>query len=80
MSFSEKYWLTILLTICRYLSIVLIVGPAGFALAGYYLHNWMWYLGLAAWPLTIMIGIVNMRYLHLLFKTKKLEWSKILED
>lgn len=80
MTLSEKYWLTILLTICRYLSIVLLIGPAGFIFAGYFTHNWLWYLGLISWPLTIMLGVVNMRYLQILLKTKKLGWSKIMEE
>ena len=79
MSLGEKYWLTILLVFCRYLSVMLFVGPAGFVLAGYYI-NWLWYLGCLIWPLTIMIGMVNLRYLRILSKKHKLGSNQILED
>lgn len=79
MSLGEKYWLTILLVFCRYFSVMLIIGPAAFIPVGYYI-NWLWYLGLIIWPLTIMIGIVNMRYLRILTKKFKLGCHQIMED
>lgn len=79
MSLNEKYWLTILLIFGRYLSIILLVGPVGFILAGYY-FNWLWYLGLIGWPLTFMIGLTNFRYLSLLTKKYKLGWHQVMED
>ena len=71
MTITEKYWLTILLTICKYLIFVFFIGPAGFCWAGYYIDK-MWYLGLIIWPLTIMLGCVNLRYIRFIYKDKDL--------
>lgn len=78
MTFREKYWLTILLTFCRYASIMMMILPMGFAMAGKYI-NQLWYFGLLLWPLTIMWGIVNLKYIEVLFKTKNLRWNDILK-
>ena len=79
MSIREKYWFTVLFMFCRYISIVLMGSCVGFILAGYYINPWF-YAGLAVWPLFLMWGIVNIRYIHALTKKNKLEFSKILEN
>lgn len=78
MNIGEKYWLTILVTFCRYLSILMMGSGIGFIIAGYYVNPWF-YAGLATWPLFIMWGIVNINYLRAMVKTYRLEFSKILE-
>lgn len=79
MTISEKYWYTILLTFCRYISVLMIGSGALFILAGYYVSNWF-YLGLVVWPLLIMWGVVNFKYVRAMIKANKLEFSKILEN
>lgn len=78
MNLSEKYWLTLLLTFCRYLSILMMGSGVSFLLLGYYIDKWF-YVGLATWPLFIMWGIVNIKYLRAITKMNKLELSKIME-
>ena len=79
MTISEKYWLTILITFCRYLSIIMMGSGVLFILGGYYISYWF-YLGLIIWPLFIMWGVVNFKYLRATVKANKLEFSKILEN
>ena len=78
MNITEKYWLTILLTFCRYVSIIMIGGGAGFIPLGIYVSPWF-FIGLAVWPLLIMWGVVNLRYVRALVKVNRLEFSKITE-
>ena len=78
MTIGEKYWLTLLLTFCRYLSILMMGSGAAFLLLGYCIDKWF-YGGLVSWPLFIMWGIVNIRYLRALTRMNKLELSKIVE-
>ena len=79
MNISEKYWLTILITFCRYLSILMMGSGVAFILLGAFVNPWF-FVGLTSWPLFIMWGIVNIRYLHLVTKARNLEFSKILEN
>lgn len=79
MTISEKYWLTILITFCRYLSIIMMGSGVLFILGGYYISYWF-YLGLIIWPLFIMWGVVNFKYLRATVKANRLEFSKILEN
>ena len=60
MKLHEKYWLTILFTFLRYLSFLMFLGGIGFIIAGRLVNSW-YYLGLALWPLLIMLGIVNLK-------------------
>ena len=76
MTLSEKYWLTVLLAFCRYISILMIGGGTPFFLLGYYINKWF-YLGLTIWPLLIMWGIINFRFIRVLEKAYKVELSKI---
>ncbi len=78
MTISEKYWMTILFTFLRYLSIILMGSGVGFILLGLYVNYWF-YAGLAVWPLFLMWGIVNIKYIRALTKVNKLEFSKILD-
>ena len=78
MNIREKYWLTILLYFCRYLSILMMGSGVAFILLGYY-YNYMFYFGLATWPLFLMWGIVNIKYIRALTKVNRLEFSKILD-
>ena len=78
MNLSEKYWLTVLITFCRYLSIIMMGSGVAFIIMGVYINPWF-FTGLASWPLFIMWGIVNMKYLHAVTKIKRLEFSKIME-
>ena len=71
MTLSEKYWLTILLTFCRYISILMMGSGIAFLLSGYYVNQWF-YLGLVTWPLFIMWGIVNIKYLRAIYRSNKL--------
>lgn len=79
MTISEKYWFTILFTFCRYLSVLMMGSGIAFILTGYYISKWF-YLGLALWPLFIMWGIVNFKYVRAMIKVNRLEFSKILEN
>ena len=78
MTISEKYWMTILFTFLRYLSIIMMGSGVAFILLGYYVNIWF-YFGLAIWPLFLMWGIVNIKYIRALTKVNKLEFSKILD-
>ena len=78
MTISEKYWLTILFTFLRYLSIIMMGSCVAFILLGYYV-NYVFYFALAIYPLLLMWGIVNIKYIRALTKVNKLEFSKILD-
>ncbi len=65
MSLWEKYWLTIWFVFLRYFSVLMIGAGIGFIVAGHLVNPW-WYAGLAVWPLLIMWGIVNFKYIHVL--------------
>ena len=77
MSLGEKYWLTVLITFCRYFSVIMMASGVVFVLLGYYVNRW-YYIGLISWPLFIMWGIVNVNYLRAITKMKGLELSKIV--
>jgi len=77
MRLAEKYWLTILMMLCRYFSIVMFMSGIAFILLGVYLNHW-WFTGLASWPLFIMLGITNLKYIRAIEKSNNLEFSKIL--
>lgn len=64
MNLGTQYWMTILFTFCRYLSVLMMASGVGFILLGYFIHP-LCYILLALWPLLIMWGVVNMRYLNL---------------
>ena len=76
MKLYEKYWLTILFTFLRYFSFLMFLSGIGFIIAGKLVNNW-YYLGLASWPLFIMLGIVNLRYIRVLARHYNLIGSKI---
>ena len=76
MKLYEKYWLTILFTFLRYFSVLMFLSGAGFIIAGKLVNSWF-YLGLASWPLFIMLGIVNLRYIRVLARHYNLIGSKI---
>ena len=76
MKLYEKYWLTILFTFLRYFSFLMFLSGVGFIIAGKLVNNWF-YLGLASWPLFIMLGIVNLRYIRVLARHYNLIGSKI---
>ena len=67
MKLSEKYWLAILFTFLRYFSVLMFLSGIGFIIAGKLVNPWF-YIGLAVWPLFIMLGAVNLKYIHLLAK------------
>ena len=79
MNLGEKYWLTILLTFCTYISILMMGSGIGFILLGYFYNSWF-YLGLASWPLFIMLGVVNIKFLRIVTKMNNLQFSKIMSD
>ena len=79
MKLSDKYWLTILFTFCRYFSIIMFLSGIAFIIAGCLVNPW-YFTGLAAWPLFIMLGIVNLRYIRLLARHYKLVGPHILDD
>ncbi len=76
MRMSEKYWLTILFTVLRYLSIIFIMSGGAFVVLGVVINPW-WFCGLGAWPLFIMLGIVNLYYIRALTKLYRLELTRI---
>ena len=78
MTISEKYWLTIFFCFLRYLSIIMMGSGVAFILLGHYI-NYLFYFGLATWPLFIMWGIVNIKYIRAIIKARRLEFSKILD-
>ena len=51
----------------------------GFIIAGKLVNPW-YYLGLALWPLLIMLGIVNLKYIRVLARHYNLVGSKIVVD
>ena len=76
MTIKEKYWLTIWFVVLRYLSILLILSGIGWILAGYYASPW-WYLGLFSWPLFIMLGAVNLKYIHIMDRNIKEQLNRM---
>ena len=79
MSISDKYWKTIFLTILRYLSILMIISGVAFIIAGWIASPW-YYMGLLAWPLFIMLGAVNLRYIHIFAKVNRCELNDLLKN
>ena len=79
MEIKDKYWLTMLFMFLRYISIIMMGSGVAFILLGIYINPWF-FAGLAAWPLFLMWGITNIKYIHALTKKNKLEFSKILEN
>ena len=78
MSLTEKYWLTIFFVFLRYFSILMMLSGIAFILLGYYLNPWF-YTGLASWPLFLMWGVVNFRYIRALTKFHRLEFCRVEE-
>lgn len=79
MKLYEKYWLTLLFTFLRYLSFIMILSGIGFIIAGRIVSPW-YYFGLAGWPLMIMLGWVNLKYIRILARNYNLVGSKIVSD
>lgn len=79
MTLTEKYWLTMLFVFLRYLSILLFISGVGFIIAGILANPW-WFIGLASWPLAIMIGVVNMVYICALTKHHRLQFRHIVNN
>ena len=79
MTISEKYWKTIFLTLLRYFSILFIISGVAFIIAGRIASPW-YYMGLLSWPLFIMLGIVNLKYIHILSKVNRDELNNILNQ
>ena len=77
MTLTEKYWLTLLFVLLRYTSILMFLSGIGFILAGWLANPW-WYLGLASWPLFIMIGVTNLVYICALTKHHRLQFRNIV--
>ena len=70
MGIADKYWKTILYTFLSYFSILMLISGVGFVIAGRILNPW-YYFGLFSWPLFIMLGIVNLRYIHIYSKANR---------
>ena len=79
MSLGEKYWTEILYTFLRFFSILLIISGIGFIIAGWLSNPWF-YMGLLSWPLFIMLGAVNLKYVHLLEKRNRIQLDKIVNN
>ena len=77
MNIASKYWRAILYTFLIYFSILLIISGAAFIIVGRLISPW-YYFGLFAWPLFIMLGIVNLRYIAIMSKVNKQELNKAL--
>lgn len=77
MTLTEKYWLTLLFVFLRYVSIMMFLSGVGFILAGWLASPW-WYIGLASWPLFIMIGVTNLVYIAALTKHHRLQFRNIV--
>ena len=71
MTLAEKYWETVGFMFLRYLSVLMMASGVVFILLGYYVNPWI-YTGLASWPLFIMWGIVNFKYIHVLSDAHRL--------
>lgn len=76
---GERYWYAIWITFCRYISIMMMLSGVVFILLGHYINNWL-YLGLLAWPLFIMWGIVNIRFLRAVARSKRVDYSSYFES
>lgn len=68
MKLYEKYWVAVLFTFLRYFSVLMFLSGIGFIIAGRLANPW-WYLGLASWPLLIMLGAVNLKYINLMARS-----------
>ena len=79
MDLCWKYCLTILITFFRYLSILMMLSFIVWIVLGQYIDPW-YYMGLFSYPLLLMWGIVNVKYLHIAYKVKGLEYAKVLEE
>ncbi len=67
MKLCEKYWTAVLFTFLRYISVLMFLSGIGFIIAGKIVNPWF-YLGLALWPLLLMLGVVNLKYINLIEK------------
>ena len=79
MSIAEKYWKTIFYTLLRYFSVLMIISGVAFIIAGWLANPW-YYMGLLSWPLFIMLGAVNLKYIHILTKVNRDQLDKILSS
>ena len=79
MSISENYWRSIFTTLLSYLSILMIMSGAAFIIAGR-IASPLYYMGLLAWPLFIMLGIVNLRYIGIISRTNRQNLKKTLNN
>jgi hypothetical protein len=77
MSIGEKYWRAVLLTFLRYLSILMIISGVGFIIAGRIASPWF-YMGLLSWPLFIMLGCVNLKYIYIINRVDREELKKTI--
>lgn len=77
MTISEKYWKTIFFTFLRYFSVLMIISGVAFIIAGRLASPW-YYMGLLSWPLFIMLGVVNLKYIYILSKVNREELHRIL--
>lgn len=75
---AEKYWLTVFLTFLRYLSFLMMISGVAFIIAGWIANKWF-YMGLISWPLFIMLGVVNIRYIHYWTKVNNAELNKMFK-
>ena len=71
----EAYWRTIFLTILRYFSVLMIISGGAFIIIGHLISPWF-YFGLFSWPLFIMLGFVNLKYIHLLDRQTREDLKK----
>ena len=79
MTIGEKYWKTISFTFLRYFSVLMIISGVAFIIAGKIASPW-YYMGLLSWPLFIMLGVVNLKYIHILSQVNREELNRILHN
>ena len=66
----ERYWRSILFAFLKYISLLMILSGVGFIIAGRIASPWF-YMGLLSWPLFIMLGCVNLKYIYMIGKEEK---------
>ena len=55
----------------------MIISGVGFIIAGWIQSPW-YYMGLLSWPLFIMLGAVNLKYIHIYSKMNRQELNKAI--
>ena len=79
MTIGEIYWKSVFIALLGYISILMMISGAAFIIAARLASPWF-YMGLLSWPLFIMLGSVNLRYIRIMSKANREQLKRILNN